>query len=89
MKRTTSKVALETVLFTISGLQKIKIYDRINYEDQNPKLLFDGMAKDFMSIRCVLPTGYSEYRVSRSEIHGISVDGEYLVFMLQTKYEEY
>ena len=89
MKRITYNVALDSVISVVSGFQKIKIYDRENEYDKEPKLLFNGLTKDFGSIHTKLPYGYSEYKVSRSMVWRIDVEEEYLVFTLQTKYEQY
>ena len=81
MKRTYNNVALETVLFTISGLQKIRVQDRETVYDENPKVIFNGKACDFYSYRYA--------REKRSMVHQIEIDKDVLVFTLQTKYEEY
>jgi hypothetical protein len=81
MKRTMNNVALETVLFTVGGLQKIKVLDRESDWDENPKVVYEGLFKDFR--------GYRFAKEMRSQIHRTDVENDCLVFTLQTKYEEY
>lgn len=85
MKRTMSQVALETVLYTISGNQKIKILDNEGNAIQPIyKTVFEGRLNDY---RFSTPTYCNLYL--KAAVQGIDVSGEYLVFTLMTWAEEY
>ena len=84
MKRVANKVALETVLYTVSGLQRIRIVDYSNdwdlFKRQNGKVVFDGVESAF--------SGW-ETKIRRSEVRGISTDGDVIVFTISTCFDEY
>lgn len=82
MKRVANEVALETVLYCVNGLQKIRVLDRKHIDDQNQKIIFEGLEKDF-----AYNTDNWKYR--KSAVRRVATQDEYLVFTIQTKYEEY
>lgn len=82
MKRVANNVALETVLYCTNGLQKIRVLDREHIDDPNPKLIFEGLEKDF-----AYNTDNWKYR--KSAVRRVAAQDDCLVFTIQTKYEEY
>ena len=90
MKRVSYTIALDSILSMMDGRQKIRIYDRQNAWDDHPALIYEGTGNEFRSIKCVLPKGYSEYKVERSQVHRMDIEEDgVLCFTIQTKYEEY
>lgn len=90
MKRIMNDVAVQTVCYTISGKQKIRIVDYENEYDctfrKNGKVVFDGVLYDG-SGDDLHNWKYIKYR--ESKVHGISLDVDTIVFDVFTKYEEY
>lgn len=85
MKRIASKVAVETVCYTISGLQKIRIVDYKSdwdyFRRENGEVVFEGKERDFI--------GYKYSKIRRSEVRSISTDGDVIVFSIATVFDEY
>jgi hypothetical protein len=86
MKRIANKVAVATICFTISGLQKIRIVDYENEYDctnnKNGKVIFDGLLKE-------ANYDYKYCKWFDSECRGLRLDGDTIIFDTYTKYEEY
>lgn len=85
MKRVANSVAVETVCYTISGDQHIRI---VNYKSdwdlfrrEHGEIVFEGKEKDFY--------GYKYSKVRRSKVCGLSTDGDTLVFTIATVFDEY
>ena len=90
MKRIMNDVAVQTVCYTISGNQKIRIIDYETDYDctfrKNGKVVFDGVlyngsGDDLSNWK------YTKYM--ESKVHGISLDGDTIVFDVFTKFESY
>jgi hypothetical protein len=79
MKKIYNDIPLRSVLYQVSGLQKIKIMDVTDagwWENgKNKKCLYEGLYKD-------MPNSY--YRAESSKVHGIEVDDNTLVFIVCT-----
>ena len=86
MKRIANKVAVQTICYGISGLQKVRIMDYENEYDmtneQNGKVVYDGLLKDKYG-------NWTADKYFNSECHGIMLDGDTIVFKVFTKYEQY
>lgn len=78
MKRIANNVALATVLYVIGGTQKIRIYDGRDAWHTG-ELVFDGLLKDSAGRLC--------RKHEAAAIHRISIDGDTMVFDLDTSYE--
>lgn len=78
------------MLTVIKGDQIIRIYDRNNFWDENPALIFEGESYKLHSTKSGLANGYNLFKVKRSQVHGMDVaeDGA-ICFTLQTNHEEY
>ena len=74
MKRIANNVALQTVLYSVSGLQRIRVLDykttraylNREYVPTTSELVFDGLVKDII--------GYHYTRALRSAVYSIDVD---------------
>ena len=84
MKRLYNNVPLQSVLYTVGGLQKIKIVDidSIRWKDYaNRVVIYEGLEKDFLY--CNFDAfGLSHYKVEYASVHGIDVEDEVLVFTI-------
>ena len=85
MKRIANNVAVATVLYTISGLQAVKIIDYPTQYDcsicKNGEVVFDGLEKDLL--------GYKMIKYTHAKVEGIRIENGTIVFDVCTKYEEY
>ena len=82
MKRIANNVAVETILFCVSGNQHICVIDKENPQKSDGTMVYDGRALDFTH-----SVGYVKYM--RAKVHGIEVSGDHLTFTVCTKYEKY
>lgn len=82
MKKIANKVALQTVLYVISGLQKIRVVDRDNDWKKSGTVIFEGKYNDW-------PVREQLNKWMYASVHGIEIDGDTLVFQIITKYEQY
>lgn len=78
MKRIYNKIPLGSVLSVISGLQKIRV---LNGEYDMTECIFNGLVKD--------THGFEFVKMEYSELHGIELDGDTIVFRINNKYEEF
>ena len=76
MKRLYERIPLGSVLYHVSGLQKIRV---INGNEYSNKVEFEGLYKDMKH----------SYTIPRSELHSIALDGDTLVFGIDNKHEEF
>ena len=85
MKRIANNVAVATVLYTISGLQAVKIIDYPTQYDcsmsKNGEVVFDGLVKDLLD--------YKMIKYTHAKVQGIIIENGIIVFEVFTKYEEY
>ena len=85
MKRIANDVAVATVLYTISGLQAVKIVDYPTEYDcsfgRNGVVVFDGLEKDLYD--------YKMTKYTHAKVQGIRIENGTIVFDVFTKYEEY
>lgn len=85
MKRIANDIAVASVLYTISGLQKIKIIDYPTQYDcsnrKNGAVVFDGFEKDTY--------GYKLAKYTEAKVYGIRIEDDAIVFDVFTKFEEY
>lgn len=79
MKRMYNKIPLGSVLALIGGFQKIRI---VNGNEYNSFVEFEGRELDKYN-------GGLSWRIEMSELHGIDLDGDTLVFRINNKYEEF
>lgn len=79
MKRLYERIPLRSVLYCVRGDQDVRIID-------GGEIIFEGKELDIMKAQFArkLP-----YRIDYAEIHGVKVDGNVLVFEINTKYEEF
>ena len=76
MKKMYNKIPLGSVTACISGLQKIRV---LNGERDMTECVFNGLVKDI----------YQYTRLEYSEVHGIALDGDTIVFRIHNDYEEF
>lgn len=85
MKRIANDVAVATVLYTISGLQSVKIIDYSTQYDcdynKNGEVVYDGLVKDLY--------GYKMAKYTEAKVQGISIVDGTIVFDVFTKFEQY
>ena len=81
MTRIASKVAIETILYTVSGNLKVKVLDRESRWDENPKVVYEGEAGKLI--------GYKFARINRAEVYRTDIIDGVLVFTIETKFEKY
>lgn len=79
MKRMYNKIPLGSVLSLIVGFQKIRV---INGNEHNSFVEFEGRLMDKYK------DGIN-WKLEMSELHGIELDGDTLVFRVNNKYEEF
>ena len=86
MKRIANKAAVQTICYTISGNQKVRIVDYENdYDcsnDRNGNVVYEGLLKEKYG-------NWSAEKYFNSECHGIKLDGDTIVFSVFTKFEQY
>lgn len=85
MKRIYNSVPLQSVLYTVGGLQKIRIIDHDDdaYCTDAGHVVFEGLEKDFRW--CI--SGY--YKAAYATLRGIDIDEDTICFSISTKYEQY
>lgn len=85
MKRIYNDIAVASVLYTIGGLQRVKIIDYPTQYDcfnrQNGTVVFDGLEKD---LYCYQMAKYTE-----AKVYGTRIEDDALVFDVFTRFEEY
>ena len=85
MKRIANDVAVATVLYTIGGLQSVKIVDYPTQYDcdysKNGTVVYDGLAKDLY--------GYRMAKYTDAKVQGIKIEDGAIVFDVLTKFEQY
>lgn len=85
MKRIANDVAVISVLYTISGLQNVKIVDYQTQYDcdysKNGNTVFNGLVKDLY--------GYEKSKYTHAKIQGIRIENGTIVFDVFTKFEQY
>lgn len=91
MKRIAENVALATVLYSVSGTQKIRIIDRESIWADNTTLVYEGAAIDFSVIHSTQELSefmrvhkVSFYDLEHAAIHGFAAIGDVLQITLQT-----
>lgn len=86
MKRIPNKTAICTICWGMKGTQKVRVIDfETDYDcmhDQNGKVVFDGLNKDFT-------IGWENSRYNEAEYRGMRIEGDTVVMKVFTKYEEY
>lgn len=78
MKRVYNDIPLQSVLFCVSGNQKIRVLD--GYDDMT-ECVFNGLYKDAHS--------YQYERIMRSKLHGMWIDDDVIVFRINTERDEF
>lgn len=76
MKRIYNDIPLQSVLYTVSGLQKIKIIDTSAYPGLGSKVLFEGRYNEFLHTEWFDSIGIRVHRdrVEHSVLHGTGAD---------------
>lgn len=85
MKRIANDVAVATICYVLSGLQKIKIVD---YEstyactyNKNGTVVYEGIVANAF--------GYKYSKYFESKCYDLNLDGDTMVFSIITKFEQY
>ena len=85
MKRIYNDIPVESILYTIGGLQRVKIIDYPTQYDcsncKNGTVVFDGLVKDTY--------GYKLAKYTEAKVYETRIEDDALVFDVFTKYEEY
>lgn len=85
MKRIANDVAVATICYVISGLQKIKIVDyESTYACSNNKngvVVYEGTVANSL--------GYKYSKYFESKCYGLDLEDDTIVFSVVTKFEEY
>lgn len=90
MKRIYENIPLQSVLYCISGLQKIRIEDRTSnrYPYGDSVVLFDGRLNDFNHTDFF--NEISRYKVEHTTVQGIEADRDgKMIFTICTTWEQY
>lgn len=85
MKRIAENVAVATICYVLSGLQKIRIVDydssyACTYK-KNGTVIYDGTVADSL--------GYKYTKYFESKCYGLDLEDDTIVFSVVTKFEQY
>ena len=89
MKRIYNNIPLQSVLYLINGTKNIRIIDRKDrmYEETG-KVIYEGSYNNMKKVD-FYNQGLTEHKVEYATVHGIEAEGDTLVFIISTRFEEY
>ena len=82
MKRIANDVALQTLLYVIGGLRKIRVIDVKNTWTHEFEVVYEGLYKDWSYLD-------RSYKIEHSAVHGLYAEDDVLVIELNTVSDTY